>query len=102
MGFNVSRELLNYENTAFIELVTGINLGVISTDIEKKVQKGNDKYHAAETVNVEIGLNLGKVIFKNKVIGLNLSMNYAPYNLDSQLVTEVGSLYFQMNTFFKF
>ncbi len=102
MGFNVSRELLNYKNKAFIELVTGINLGVVSTDIEKKVQKDNDKYHAAETVNLEIGLNLGKVVFKNKAIGLNLSMNYAPYNLDSQLVTEVGSLYFQTNAFFKF
>jgi len=102
IGATLAREVLQYHDNAFIDLYSGINVAILSTDIEKENATEDDKYHSTTTANLELGLNLRKRIFTSKEVGINLAVNYSPYNLDSQLKTKVGSLYFQSNAFLRF
>jgi hypothetical protein len=101
-GFNFSRRFVLRDKSLSLDLYSGINLGALSTSIDKEGDDEDNPEYAAETVDLEVGFNLGKTIFTNKEIGLNVSFHYAPYNLDSELITEVGSLYGQVNSYFKF
>jgi len=102
LGINVARSFSLFQDRAFLDIYSGVNVSIIDSGIKEENATKEDGTEGAETINLEIGINFRKIVFKHKSIGVNVALNYAPYNLDSQLKTDVGSLYGQANLFFRF
>ena len=92
------------KNKIMIDAIGGIGIGVIDTDLKKTNTNpdDNDNYYSLETVDFSLGINIRKRVFMKNSIGLNLSYHFAPYTLDNELITDIGSQFFTTSLIFRF
>lgn len=102
-GLWVTKEY-KLENKIMLDAIVGLGIGYIDTDL-KKVNPNpdeNDNYYSIETADLSVGMNIRKRIFMRHSVGLNLSYHFAPYNLDKELITEIGSQFFTTSIIYRF
>jgi len=87
----------------FFDVVGGIGLGRIDTDLKRPKQSSDDvdKYYGVSTYDASLGINLRKRIFKTNSVGINFSYHYAPYNNDSLLHTDIGNQFMTISILFR-
>lgn len=90
-------------NNLFLDIVGGIGLGRISTDLQKPKLYSDDvdTYYGISTYDASLGINLRKRIFETNSIGINFSYHYAAYNNDFLLHTDLGNQYITASLLFR-
>jgi len=91
-------------NKVMLDAIVGLGIGFIDTDLKKNNPNPdeNEKYYIIETADLSVGMNIRKRIFMRNSIGLNLSYHYAPYNLDKELITNIGNQYLTTSIIYRF
>ena len=72
----------------------GLGVGFIQTDTRKNdTEDENDEWFGVETLNVNFGLSINRIITNKKAIGLFIEYNYAPYALFNKVDEGFGNRY---------
>jgi len=95
VGFWFSKEF-KLKRNMLLGMVGGIGIGILDTDLKKNSNDDSNNY-AIETADFSLGVNVRRRISRSIDIGLNLSYHYAPYNWDSQLVSNLGNQYLSLS-----
>lgn len=82
-------------NTNFIfSRYVGLGVGFIQTDTKKfDTADGTDEWFGVETVNLNIGISLSRIVLENNAIGVFIEYNYAPYSLFNRVNKGFGNRY---------
>jgi len=89
-------------NNYFFDIVGGIGLGRIDTDLKKTKSSSdkNDSYYGIDTYDLSIGVNFRRIVYKKMSIGLNINYHYAPYIRNNLLKTQIGDKFATVSIFF--
>ncbi|MEE9408937.1 MAG: hypothetical protein V3V28_12780 [Polaribacter sp.] len=76
----------------FLDKYFGIGVGFIQTD-EKKInsKNENDQWYGVESVNFNFGLEIRKIAFIKRSIGIFIEYNFTPYTIFKNVSNDFGN-----------
>jgi len=94
----------SFNNQYFVDGVVGIAYSNMGTGVEKSKTDEEEAtaYYHIGTVDLSIGLNVRKRVFKRHNTGINLVYHFRPYNIDKRLETKLGQHSFSISLFYRF
>jgi len=103
MGLWVTR-IHRFNNKYFWDNRIGTGLGFFQTDIKtNKPKDENDSVYSSETIFLNIGTGIRKIVLRKRSIGLAANYFYVPYNLfEKHLSSNFGNQYMTISISYTF
>lgn len=92
-----------FNNHFIFSRYVGLGVGFIQTDTKKfDTEDGTDEWFGVETMNINLGISISRIVMKKNAIGIFVEYNYAPYALFNKVDKGFGNRYVITGLQFRF